>query len=343
MRMSCGDRKMRQALLLTLPLICVLSAVAVNAQSLSAYEKQAVAAAKAKAAAKSRTVKAYENQARQAAQVQKAQQAAEYDRNKRVMEFAMPYFKRHLHICGNSLFMGKQGRLASEIKSPTGGIPKVSFSLQTIKHTPSQIDILNGNDWGNSHTLTAYVPRESVFRFGSGEWVKGGYVAPPTLSVDVRERNGKFYIIGSDYDHGEGTKNHDWDYFVKNESKFVELSCSDIVDSDKWSQKIYMLNDAGRADQKIDGPQPKNRRDWINGGDYEQKYGWGIVNFTITVDVDGRGTDCHINESSSSSELDRYTCKLILERARFTPAHDQRGELLEGKYTSQVRWSQPQD
>jgi TonB family protein len=51
----------------------------------------------------------------------------------------------------------------------------------------------------------------------------------------------------------------------------------------------------------------------------------GTVRFWIEVSAQGRVTDCHIVQSSGSAALDTATCRVMRERARYTPARDANG------------------
>ena len=51
----------------------------------------------------------------------------------------------------------------------------------------------------------------------------------------------------------------------------------------------------------------------------------GIVGFRLEIAPDGRVSDCRILKSSNSAALDEATCRIMLSRARFTPARDGSG------------------
>jgi protein TonB len=51
----------------------------------------------------------------------------------------------------------------------------------------------------------------------------------------------------------------------------------------------------------------------------------GRVFVAIRVQLDGRATDCKINRSSGNTGVDADTCRLVMERVRFTPARDENG------------------
>lgn len=67
----------------------------------------------------------------------------------------------------------------------------------------------------------------------------------------------------------------------------------------------------------------------------------GRVHFKVTVGTDGRVTSCEITTSSGSPDLDEATCTNVRRRARFTPATDGNGSLIEGEFSSSVNWFIP--
>lgn len=84
---------------------------------------------------------------------------------------------------------------------------------------------------------------------------------------------------------------------------------------------------------------------WVMTGDYPadalRANEQGNTGFALTVNPQGRVTACRITASSGSSRLDETTCRLITERARFTPATDSKDNPIEGSYASRVRWVLP--
>lgn len=68
----------------------------------------------------------------------------------------------------------------------------------------------------------------------------------------------------------------------------------------------------------------------------------GTVRFWIEVSAEGRVTECHIVQSSGSAALDAATCRVMRERARYTPARDANGRPVasyDGDYT--LTWRLP--
>jgi protein TonB len=69
----------------------------------------------------------------------------------------------------------------------------------------------------------------------------------------------------------------------------------------------------------------------------------GTTRFRLAVGPDGKVKDCSVTNSSGSSALDSTTCRLMKQRAKFTPARNNRGEPTGDTYTSAIRWQLPSD
>jgi TonB family protein len=68
----------------------------------------------------------------------------------------------------------------------------------------------------------------------------------------------------------------------------------------------------------------------------------GVVAFTLDVDLSGRVSACRITGSSGSATLDEATCRIVRERAQFTPAQNRRGRAVPDRVSSRVRWVLPE-
>ncbi|HEX8064625.1 MAG TPA: TonB family protein [Allosphingosinicella sp.] len=69
----------------------------------------------------------------------------------------------------------------------------------------------------------------------------------------------------------------------------------------------------------------------------------GTTRFRLAVGPDGKVKECTVTSSSGSPALDSTTCKLMKQRAKFTPAKNNRGELTSDTVTSAIRWMLPSD
>lgn len=61
----------------------------------------------------------------------------------------------------------------------------------------------------------------------------------------------------------------------------------------------------------------------------------------LTVGRDGHPRACQVRRASRDAEADRITCRLALERFRFTPATDAAGNAVESTYGWQQKWFYP--
>jgi len=75
-------------------------------------------------------------------------------------------------------------------------------------------------------------------------------------------------------------------------------------------------------------------RDYPRASVSERDGSYVIVHFTVTPD--GRTRDCRVARSSGNAEVDRITCKLVIERFRYRPAIDSNGDPASEK----VGWKQ---
>jgi len=69
----------------------------------------------------------------------------------------------------------------------------------------------------------------------------------------------------------------------------------------------------------------------------------GTTRFRLAVGPDGRVKECTVTSSSGSSALDSTTCRLMKQRAKFTPATGTDGNPTGDTVTSAIRWVLPSD
>ncbi|WP_373491064.1 energy transducer TonB [Parasphingorhabdus sp.] len=88
-----------------------------------------------------------------------------------------------------------------------------------------------------------------------------------------------------------------------------------------------------------------NPGSWANANDYPSRAlreeREGTTRFRLTVDADGRVSDCQVTGSSGHADLDDAACKNLTRRARFRPALDSQGNPTTGTYSNAVRWQIP--
>ena len=93
-------------------------------------------------------------------------------------------------------------------------------------------------------------------------------------------------------------------------------------------------------------PMPlENPGNWVTSEDYpvdalrnDQE---GVVRFKLVVGPDGVPVSCTIRESSGTATLDEVACILLQQRARFSPARDEKGQPTTGSFSNAVRWVIP--
>lgn len=103
---------------------------------------------------------------------------------------------------------------------------------------------------------------------------------------------------------------------------------------------------AERNESKVEPTPLDSPGSWLTEQDYPvdaQLDGVeGITAFSLTVAVDGRVSDCQVTTSSGSEALDETTCRILRQRARFSPALDRRSRPMEAKWSSRIIWRIPQ-
>lgn len=99
----------------------------------------------------------------------------------------------------------------------------------------------------------------------------------------------------------------------------------------------------GRGDGDGAGDVPPRRvKGRLKDSDYPLAAGEqgisGVVGVRFVVAVDGRVPQCRVTRSSGSPLLDDTTCRLIVERYRFKPAHDAQGRPFESQIVENEEW-----
>jgi protein TonB len=101
------------------------------------------------------------------------------------------------------------------------------------------------------------------------------------------------------------------------------------------------------APHQAEGVKPRgNPQGWVTNEDYPaaamRSGESGTTSFRLSVGPDGRVTDCAVTGSSGSSTLDQTACRLLMRRARFSPAKDQNGQPMASSWASRFRWELPE-
>lgn len=81
---------------------------------------------------------------------------------------------------------------------------------------------------------------------------------------------------------------------------------------------------------------------WLKSSDYPssllRKGAQGIVNFRLSVDREGKVSDCHIQRSTRPEGFDKAVCDALMRRAEFTPALDAEANPIASYYISSARF-----
>src|SRR3546814_14721975 len=110
---------------------------------------------------------------------------------------------------------------------------------------------------------------------------------------------------------------------------------------------LAMQGAPARGDETETGPAPAtNPGRWVTSYDYPasemREEREGTAGFRLTIGTDGLPTRCEITAPSGHADLDAATCRLIMERARFTPGRNARGEADGGTSSNRQRWHIPE-
>ncbi len=112
------------------------------------------------------------------------------------------------------------------------------------------------------------------------------------------------------------------------------------------SALILMAASASQAPgNTVVAVQLQSSMPWIKSTDYpsdaEAAALEGTVGFTLDIDPSGKVIRCQVTLSSGSDSLDRKTCALMAERARFKPPKDPTGSPSNAIFVSGVSWRLP--
>lgn len=90
---------------------------------------------------------------------------------------------------------------------------------------------------------------------------------------------------------------------------------------------------------------PQAAGTWITSEDYPAAAlaagAEGATAIRWEVTAEGRAENCAVTTSSGSADLDRASCALIVERARYVPALDRKGKATRATMARTIRWQLP--
>jgi hypothetical protein len=95
---------------------------------------------------------------------------------------------------------------------------------------------------------------------------------------------------------------------------------------------------------QLSAPVTTNPANWLSGDDVPQyliskEHGLWIVYIRLTVTPENSILGCQIERSSGISDLDDFTCRKIVDRAKFKSAVAADGSATFGVYRTSVKWS----
>ena len=95
----------------------------------------------------------------------------------------------------------------------------------------------------------------------------------------------------------------------------------------------------------VTAPLPRDRANWISDNDYPRAaYSageQGRVTVALSVDEAGEPQVCTVRATTAPASLAKLSCNLLIQRARFEPARDERGKAAAGEFVQGVQWSLP--
>ncbi|TFI57267.1 energy transducer TonB [Sphingomonas parva] len=133
---------------------------------------------------------------------------------------------------------------------------------------------------------------------------------------------------------------------------FVETTQTPRVDPPAWTppgitEAKPLADPPAPEPKKIESARARaNLASYVSDADYpaaairgEEQ---GVARFQLSVGTNGRVTGCTITGSSGSSALDAATCRIMKQRARFTPARDSAGNPTTDTVSNAIKWVLPE-
>jgi hypothetical protein len=95
----------------------------------------------------------------------------------------------------------------------------------------------------------------------------------------------------------------------------------------------------------VTAPVPRDRVNWISDNDYPKAAfnagEQGRVTVVLSVDDTGEPQVCTVRATTAPASLAKLSCNLLIQRARFEPARDDRGKAVAGEFVQGLQWSLP--
>ena len=115
------------------------------------------------------------------------------------------------------------------------------------------------------------------------------------------------------------------------------------------SASILLAALLAAAAQAADAPDPEggqaNLASYFSVADYPaaaiRAGEEGTVKVRLDISPKGRVSACTVTASSGSASLDETSCRILTERLRFRPAHDEQGKPTTDSLETAIRWKLP--
>jgi len=305
-----------------------LCAESVDAQSVKAYETAAVAAAKKRNEQLKKRRAELEIEARQRAQMElkeNEKRKLKQDNNNRLARsLFISNFTQKIENCGADAYLLNGGGQLAQVKSLDQNISAFNAFLRRLHyqieyHQVTQLEKLNNDSAINYKTFSfefseiANDKNVLVIKYRGVSW--RSFDDYFKFGVVVTDENNN--VIRSEQD--------------------MKITCVDPV---------YIAHEAipkGSGGYIAHEAIPKGSGgEWTSDNDYPTRAlalgQEGVVHFRLTIDINGNVSNCSVEKSSGSEELDKTTCYLVSRRARFEPATDESGDFVIGHYRASVNW-----
>ena len=99
---------------------------------------------------------------------------------------------------------------------------------------------------------------------------------------------------------------------------------------------LLLLSVLGSTPPQLQNPDQILMREYP--GDALFEAAEGVVRVSLRIGKNGRAKGCKVVQSSGYRSLDLATCRNLQGRARFTPATDDAGNVVEGSYKYEMTW-----
>jgi len=118
-----------------------------------------------------------------------------------------------------------------------------------------------------------------------------------------------------------------------------------MQDCSKGLRKDHGVSEESLARVAIPAKSRRSVGRYFSSSDYPdvavRKGDQGNVGVLYWVEINGRVKDCKVVETSHRPALDEQTCKVLLDRSRFSPALDSAGAPIRSARYQRIRWRMP--